>query len=229
MIDPQEGCERVFIATPASTIYSNYMASIVRAMPLLIFGGVPADFYLLSGHAHVDDARNVCVGAFLKTNCDALIFVDADVGFPAEALLRLARHKGDIVAGVYPRKEVARSWPVKFEDGAVLEEGEDGLVREGIAGLPTGFMKISRRVLEAMAEIDPRRFTDAGVEAPIIFERGFHNGERTSGDYEFCLKAKTLGFELALDPHLPFTHRGEFNFAGRMIDEWHKQPTETPS
>lgn len=226
LTDPQEGKPHVFVATPATQIYGNHMGAIVRSLPLMMLGGMAVDHYLLTGQCHVDDARNTCVGAFLQTKCEALIFVDADVGFPAEALYRLAMHQGDIVGGVYPRKELPRSWPVRFDEGTVLREGEDGLIREGIVGLPTGFMKIHRRVLEAMADVDKRRFSPFGGDdqmAPIIFERDWRDGVRISGDYAFCLKAKALGFELALDPHLPFTHAGEFRFAGCLMDEWKRQ------
>jgi hypothetical protein len=228
LTDPQDGKPHIFVATPATSFYGNHVASVVRGLPFLMLGGMAVDYYLLTGCCHVDDARNICVGAFLKTNCEALIFIDADIGFPAEALYRLATHQGDVVAGVYPRRDAVRSWPFKFEPTAEMQEGEDGVVRSGILGLPTGFMKIHRRVLFAMSEIEPRRFDPFGTgeaETPIIFERDYdyRGGERLSGDYAFCAKARALGFELALDPHLPFTHAGEARFGGRLADEMMKQ------
>lgn len=220
----QEGKPWIFIATPTTHLYANHMAAIVKAIPLLAGAGIGVDHFLLNGLCHVDDARNICVSRFLQTKCDALVFIDSDVGFPPEDLYRLATHAGDVVAGVYPRKDVNRSYPCKVKEGA-LAVGEDGVIREGVIGLPTGFMKISRRVLERMAEerID-RMFRAEGdgpnaPMVPIIFERGYDRGNRLSGDYAFCKWAQELGFELALDPHLAFTHAGEMKFYGRMIDD----------
>lgn len=221
----KEDKPHVFIATPTTHLHANHVAAVLRAMPVLFIDGIAADHYLLDGQCHVDDARNTCVGAFLESEAEALIFIDADVGFPAEALWRLALAQGDIVAGAYPRKELPVTWPVRFdEEAGLVSEGEDGLIRTGVLGLPTGFMKIHRRVIEAMADVDKRRFKPFGaaheLECPVLFERDFESGERMSGDYAFCRKARLLGFELALDPHLPFTHAGEFRFAGRLIDQW---------
>lgn len=219
-----EGKPHVFLATPTTRLYANHFAAVVKAIPLLAGSGIGVDHFLLDGLCHVDDSRNVCVSRFLQTKCTDLIFIDADVGFPPEALYRLALHQGDIVAGAYPRKDVNRSYPCKVEAGP-LRIGEDGVIREGIIGLPTGFMKISRRVLERMAEerID-RMFRAEGDSpsapmVPIIFERTYEKGNRLSGDIAFCAWARELGFELALDPMLAFTHAGEMKFYGRMIDD----------
>src|SRR5690606_966573 len=134
---------------PSTQLYGNHFAAIVKSLPILVGAGVACDHFLLTGLCHVDDARNVCVSRFLQTKCTDMIFIDADVGFPPEALYRLATTEGDIVAGVYPRKDIHRSYPCKVEAGP-LRIGEDGVIREGVIGLPTGFMKISRRVLERM-------------------------------------------------------------------------------
>jgi hypothetical protein len=232
MINPAEGRPHLFVATPATQIYGNHMASVSEALQFLLLGGIAADHYVLTGNCHVDDARNTCVAAFLATQCEALIFIDADVGFPKEALYRLAMHKGDVVAGAYPKKEALRAWPVRFDDSAgEVREGEDGLVRHGVVGLPTGFMKIHRRVLEAMVDLDKRRFAPFGDHpdaplAPLIFERELIGAERVSGDFAFCRRAKALGFELALDPHLPFTHAGEWRFGGCLIEDWRRLDEE---
>lgn len=220
---PVKGETRVMIATPAINITGSHFASIARALPIAMGAGIAVDHFLLIGCVHVDDARNICVGKFLDSACDALIFIDADVGFAPETLLRLIFAKGDIVAGVYPRKESPRSWPFKTEPGVVLEMDEDGIVRNGVVGLPTGFMKISRRVLDMMARDRGDRvfrpFGEVDMMAPIIFERTFVNGDRLSGDYAFCAYARSLGYNLALDPTLAFTHAGEVRFFGRLIDD----------
>lgn len=228
---PAKGSPHIFVATPTTHIHANHMASIARALPILMGTGCAVDHFLLDGLCHVDDARNICVGKFLETSCDALIFIDADVGFPPEALNRLARLQGDVVAGVYPRREMRRSWPFKTEEGVTLDMGEDGVVRNGVLGLPTGFMKISRHVLDAMSREEPQRifrpFGDADIAAPIIFERTFVNGERLSGDYAFCKKVRDLGYELALDPTPWFSHAGEFAFKGRLMDDLAPPPEES--
>ena len=219
----QGGSPHVFIATPCMGAPTGaHMASIVRAMPLLMGAGVAVDHFLLMNNCHVDDSRNMCVARFLETKCDALIFIDADVSFPPDALYRLVRHEGDVIAGVYPRKDYSvRSYPFKIREGMPIMTGPDGVIRQDVVGLPTGFMKIRRGVLERMAELRVDRMfkawgDDKGPHTPIIFERGYQKGERLSGDYEFCRWASELGYTLALDTTMTLAHSGEMKVTGNL-------------
>lgn len=213
----------IFIATPTLNTYPNHFASIVRALPRLMNAGIAVDHYILANGCHIDDLRNNCVHAFLKSDADYLVFIDADVGFPPEALYRLAMHEGDIVAGVYPRKEMQRSYPFRFE-GDVLKAEDDGLIREGILSVPAGFLRLSRKLLEHMAE----HFIERGFKSPevggefvpCLFERRTIHGERHSGDVAFCVAARELGYPIYVDPMLPFSHAGEFRFQGMLAADF---------
>lgn len=215
---PQEGKPRVFLATPAyhGGIAGAHFASVIKALPRVVGSGVAVDHFLLIGCCHVDDSRNICVREFLKSDCDHLLFVDADVGFQPEGLYRICTHEGDIVAGVYPRKEMSLSYPLTI-DGEAVSAGEDGLIREGVASVPAGFLRISRAVLERMADLRlDRTFRsgEGGDAVPIIFERSLKNGNRLSGDVAFCHWARELGYAIHVDALQQFIHEGPARFAG---------------
>lgn len=215
---------RVFVATPCIHIYANHFAAIVRALPRLMGAGIAVDHFLFANGCHVDDARNACVAAFLKSDCDMLVFIDADVGFPPEALYRLVSHsEGDIIAGIYPRKEMQRSYPWRFE-GDVLKADEGGLIREGVLSVPAGFLRLSRKLLERMAEqllAKGFRSPESGNEVvPCLFERRTIKGERHSGDVAFCVAARELGYPIYVDPMLELSHAGEVRFTGMLAADF---------
>lgn len=217
-----EGGRYVFIATPAIQIYASHFASLVKAIPRLMGAGIAADHYLFANGCHVDDARNACVAAFLKSEADYLIFIDADVGFAPEVLYRLIMHDGDIVAGVYPRKDPQRSYPMRFE-GDVLRSDDDGLIRDGILSVPAGFLRISRKLIEHMAEVNLAngfRSAETGEAVPCLFERRTKNGQRMSGDVAFCEAARELGYKIFVDPMLALSHAGEVRFQGMMAADF---------
>lgn len=221
-IPKQEGKPYIFIATPTTHLYANHMAAIVKAIPRLMGAGVAVDHYLLSGCCHVDDARNACVAAFLGSEAEHMVFIDADVGFPPEALYRLACHEGDIVAGVYPRKEMARSYPLRME-GEMLHAGEDGLIRENILSVPAGFLRVSRACLEHMAEDAMTKgyaSAETGEAVPCLFERRTKEGQRMSGDVAFCEHARELGYQIFVDPMLELSHAGEVRFSGMLAADF---------
>ena len=224
-----EGGKHVFIATPTTNTYASHFAAIVKALPRLMGAGIAVDHYLFANGCHVDDARNACVAAFLKTECDYLIFIDADVGFAPETLYRLICHEGDIVAGVYPRKEHPRSYPFRFE-GDVLKSDDDGLIRAGILSVPTGFLRLSRALIEHMAEhflAKGFKSPEVGGEAtPCLFERRTIQGERYSGDVAFCVAARELGYPIYVDPMLALSHAGEVRFQGMLAADFGAPPEQ---
>lgn len=179
----------------ATTAYENpsaaYTFSIQRSREALHKTGLLTAYYLLSGNCHVDDARNSIVQEFLLSDCTDLVFLDADVCWEPEALLKLCDFDVDVVGGVYPyRRDDEQSkanMPVVMFPGQV-DADERGLIE--VAGLPTGFMRIRRHVLESLYRDADKYWnrTDRRKEVGIIFERTFKDGVRLGGDLSFCKK-----------------------------------------
>lgn len=224
---PFGGFPHIFIATSAYSFHPNYTHSLAAGMQALACAGIAADLCIVADNCHVDDARNAMVRQFLMSKATHLVFIDNDVGFQPESLVRLARHDRDFVAGVYPLKEEGEGYPIRIKDGIELWADESGLVE--VEGLPTGFLKISRACIERMIErYGDRKFIGRGQdekEIPnyILFERTFENGVRYSGDYAFCEKWKALGGKMYVDPEMHFTHSGTHEWSGCLGDYWRKR------
>ena len=195
--EPANG-QKVMLAT---TVYEDpaaaYTFSISRSREALHKAGIGTAYILLSGNCHVDDSRNSVVQEFLLSDCTDLVFIDADVVWEPEALIALCRFDVDLVGGIYPYRRddemSKKSMPVITIPGVTKEEA--GLLQ--VAGLPTGFMKIKRHVLETLAEDAKKHWPkhDRRAMIPIIFERTFDPtpddpmvGARWNGDLNFCRK-----------------------------------------
>lgn len=224
---PATGSPHLFIATGGYELHPNYAASLARSLLDLPRAGVAIDVCFVAENCHVDDTRNALIREFLRTKCTDLVFVDNDVGWDPEALLRLARHKRDFVAGVYPLKQVEEDYPVMPFEGQALYADADGLVE--VKGVPGGFMKLSRACIETMIEkLGDRKYWgrhQSKDEAPeiILFERTYENGIRYSGDYAFCRKWESLGGKVYVDPELPLSHHGGFEWSGTLGDFWKRR------
>ena len=197
----------------ATTAYDNpdasYTYSIQRSREALHQAGIASEYMLLSGNCHVDDARNRVVHEFLAGGCTDLVFIDADVSWDAADLVKLCQYDVDLVGGVYPfRRDTPQSkdnMPVQMIPG-VVEPDSDGLIR--VAGLPTGFIKIRRHVLETLAR-DANRYWNKGdrrAEIPILFERSFENGTRWGGDLNFCRKWHGAGGKIYAASEMTLGH-----------------------
>jgi hypothetical protein len=218
------GPRTLFIAIPAygGTIGAECVASLVPALEALKVAGFGVEVCIETGNCHVDDARISLVRRFLETDCTDLIFIDDDVGFCPDDIVGLVKPDRDVVAGVYPKKQDDEEFPVLCLPGERWAD-KDGLVE--VEGAPTGFMRISRRCLEALCEAHKdRQFTGqtGGVYYPI-FERCVIGGRRRSGDYAFCAKWRELGGKIFVNPEMRFTHTGMKTWEGRLADSWRKE------
>lgn len=199
--------QKVFLATTAyDSPDASYTFSIARSREALTAAGIQSAYYLLQGNCHVDDARNAVVRDFLESDCTEMVFLDADVSWEAESLVALCKIDKDLVGGVYPyrRESEEEKMPVRHLPEVIVE----GDLIE-VEGLPTGFMKIKRHVLETMAATARHFLKDDGKPHPVIFERDYFGGGRRGGDIRFCMVWREMGGKVYAAPELRLGHCGK--------------------
>lgn len=205
---PAKGGRKVMLATTSYGSPScSHVFSIARAREALHQAGLNTAYLLLHGDCHVDDARNNVVREFLESDCTELMFIDADVSFGPEQILEVCGHDLDMVGGVYPfRREGDNTMPVRLMPDA---DKVDGLLE--VDGLPTGFLKINRRVLEQLAATAPKYLTKSSQETALIFARPAPGPTklRWGGDLDFCNRWRLLGGRIFAVPEIRLGHTGE--------------------
>ena len=201
--EPAKG-QKVLLATPSyDKPAAAYTFAIAKSRQALQEAGIQSAYLLLQGNCHVDDSRNSIVRDFLESDCTELVFLDADVDWEPKALVQLCQRELDIVGGVYPyRREGGENMPVRMMPGATLV---DGLIE--VEGLPTGFMKIKRHVLEKMAAVAPKYF-DKIYETALVFDRPTPGEDKTrwGGDVDFCNRFRSMGGRIYADADLRLGH-----------------------
>lgn len=204
--DPATG-QKVMLATTAyDTPSASYTFSIARSRQALAEVGIQSAYLLLQGNCHVDDARNAVVRDFLESDCTELLFLDADTCWEPKDLVQLCRRDLDLVGGVYPyRREGGENMPVRMMANA---KASDGLLE--VEGLPTGFMKIKRHVLEKMAEVAPKYY-DKIYETAMVFDRPTPGADKTrwGGDIDFCNRWRAMGGRIFADQELRLGHTAQ--------------------
>lgn len=229
----------VMIASPSSRGFPTaYVMSLAATVETLVRFGIKFDFHVLDGDCHVDDARNKVVREFLITPCTDLFFIDSDMGWTAEGLLKLLKAEGDVVGGIYRHKNDEETYPFHPGENCERTAADDGLFE--MPKIPTGFMRIRRHVLEKLhqAEVDAGRYfwdspeDEATGKPPLgcVFERAFASelklnvpvgdkSDRHSGDLVFCLKARHHGFTVRADIEQTFAHVGEKEWVGNLAQK----------
>jgi len=163
---------KIFIATPCygGMVTEEFHRSIINLTNIMIYNKIDYLTMTLANDSLVTRARNTLASVFLAyKECTHLMFIDADIGFYWESVLRLIEHDKDVVVGAYPKKgiewdnvydvvkndnitadklaEYSTNYALNFivnDDGTLVTENT--LIKLKDAG--TGFMLIKRNVFE---------------------------------------------------------------------------------
>lgn len=176
---------------------------------------------------YIDRSRNLCVKMFMETDCSDIIFIDSDLSFDDDAILKLIKYDKDIVAGAYRHKHDEISYPVivDFSREGNCKDEETGLVY--VKHAPTGLMRIQRRVFDKMADHYKMQRDQGGAYA--FFNTGmiFPDDNNWYGeDVAFCKKWVEMGGEVLVEPNITFTHTGPRDFVGNFHEYLMGRKTE---
>jgi hypothetical protein len=235
------------IGTPCygGLVAQGYMESIIA---LMVYGSAQGFTMTMAMNGHdslITRSRNKIVATFLdRPDATHLFFIDADISFRPEAVKRMLDFDQDVVAGMYPIKNI--DWP-RFHDrikpGAAVGEmrelglnfvgtplaGEGreergGFVTGSYAG--TGFMLIKRRVLERMIAAYPETRYEVAHTYPrvaqspnqyALFDCMIEPDTHIylSEDFAFCRRWRALGGTIWLDTQTRLTHTGVYAYEGK--------------
>ena len=206
----------LFIATPGyqELVTFSYARSLGDTYALVRSLGITLDHVMFSASSLLCKCRNLLIKKFMETDATHMLCIDADLGWPAEAVLGMMRADKDIVVGLYP----ARGGPGKFfyrpitkENDAVMIEGN--LMR--LSHAPAGFMLIKRESIQRMIDKYPERYTKpkdprnkSNEDMYVFFNTEVHDGEYWGEDYLFCRLATEAGLEIWADLDITFDHAG---------------------
>ena len=236
---------KLFLSTPCygGLCLEKYMKSIVNLQMLLMREGVQLMLDTTENESLVHRARNVSIGRFMqKTDADYFMFIDADVEFDAQSVLRLLRSGHEVSVAVYPKKVVMWDQARKAVEngdernmallssslvaniGATRRSVVNGFV-EVLDG-PTGFMMISREALTKMHEHYPelnckndhqnRDFDEYCALFDCMIDP--ESKRYLSEDYAFCRRWQQMGGKIYADCNTTLGHVGNLPFSGCLND-----------
>lgn len=172
------------------------------------------DIYTASGTL-IFDQRNSLVKTAIDAKCDYIVFIDADMRFPKDTIMRLLKHDKDII-GV---NATTRSEPVKptakniqiEEDGSCSWLPIYSNVMTGISqvdGIGCGVMMIKTDIISKL-------------EKPYFYFEQLPNEKILGEDIYFCIKARDAGITTWVDHDLSMEikHIGQYTYSWDNIEK----------
>ena len=207
----------VFIATPTydEWVAMEYSQSMSATAFYMACNKVGFSVNIAPGNPFLDMSRNNLVEAFLASEATDLLFIDADVGWEAEKVMRVLSHPQEIVGGLVPKRD--SRVPVDG-DNVYHMNAVTGEMTQGAGGylwaakeIPTAFLRIKRSAFDRL------RARGVGTELLPWFKIGYRKGE-FGEDIYFCRRWEETGEKMWIDPDLTFTHRGGRVWKGNFFD-----------
>jgi glycosyltransferase involved in cell wall biosynthesis len=181
----------------------------------------------------VSKARNALTALFLRSKYDYLLFIDADVEFNPEAVIRMLVTKKDIILTPYrvkfPQDVNIAKYSVSFPDDKNVSILPGDLVE--ISEGPAGLMLIHRKVFEFLMDSCPRlkiKHPFQKESDPYLYnfwdttfdmDNGLWRGE----DISFCRLARDYGFKIYANIKSQTTHHGSYGWPGKFEDALTKE------
>jgi len=161
----------LMIGTPCfgGNVCLNYLVAMLDTVVVLKHFGVNYKLQTIGTESLINRGRNYICAEFLGSECDHLLFIDADLGFKPDLIIRLLLSRKEVISAIYPLKQY--NWDkiikyIKSKDSVDIEQmilstssfvwnchdysslDPKGFVK--VIDAPTGFMMIRRSVLQKL-------------------------------------------------------------------------------
>jgi hypothetical protein len=232
--------QKLFIATPCygGMVFQEWVSSTLGLLYTTLTNGIGCQIILVGNESLVPRARNHLVAGFMASDCTHLMFIDADIQYNPQDVIRLLALNKNVITGAYPKKQDDCQYVINLQDEAKADSAQK-IVEVKDAG--TGFMMIKREVFTDMFENHPELHYETDYEgtgfAHIFGEKitdpetvsklkknlfslfdTMHEPEDKnrylSEDYTFCRRYQRLGGRIWLDTTIPLNHIGKKIFKG---------------
>ncbi len=214
----------IFFAIPThdGRMQHETASSLVKATHTCQLLDIKWYLHFTSGCSLIPDARDILASEFLRGDWTDIVWLDTDISFEPEAFVRLVSHPVEMIAGIYRFKRDKEEYPVNCLSGSLQaidprsgQPSENGVFE--VDHVPMGFCRMSRSVLERLAETRPRYRSDF-VEAECwnFFDRAVVDGKSWGEDFEFCRRWRAIGGKVWVDPKMDLVHIGAKSFPGNL-------------
>lgn len=205
----------VVFATPGNSMLPGYVRSILKSTYFLTERGLTWN-YMTEASSLVALAREKTIGgteygdknmrkpASGAYTYDKIIWIDSDIAWEFEDLMRIYESDKDIMSGVYMMENgECTVYPEALKSGMMAEEIMKLRKPFVVRGVGFGFLAVKSGVFESLerpwfAQVTVEVTNDKGEveeKTPLLGE-----------DLSWCEKARRAGFETWVDPLVRVTH-----------------------
>lgn len=236
---------KLFLSIPCygGQCLEAFAASILRLSILARNEGIAIQVDTTENESLVQRARNVSLGRFMqKSDAEYFMFIDADIHFAPESVMRLIKSGHDFCCASYPKKVIMwdsvktclenddnRPPPMLASSLVMNFKSRQSQVVNGFVEVldgPTGFMMFKRGVIEEMEKrypelncVNDHQNRDFEKYCALFDCMIDPDSKRyLSEDYAFCRRWQQMGGKIWADTTTTLGHVGNLGFNACLKD-----------
>jgi hypothetical protein len=205
--------KKVLIATPCldQKVDAYFVHSLCESIKLGLKHDLDIRCVFLANESILPMARNELFALGYRENYDTVVFIDDDECWNEQALIDIVLSEKDVVTvPVVNKGDKDITFNVWLKDSKE-SDSSDGYIKIEKCG--TGFMKISRKVLEDLWESNTE-LVFRNKKLKNICEYTYAEGQFVGEDITLSKKIKELGYDIWLNPHYTVSHIGNKMYKG---------------
>lgn len=219
---------KVALCTPTLTQpHPACLAALAASVVALDAAGVEHSATYEVGCPYISHARATMLRRALDWGADAVVFIDHDMSWRPQDLVKLIETDGDVVAGTYRFKKTEIEYMATVmcnADGTPQVRPSDGAIRAD--KVPAGFLKVTRDAVRRFMRAYPELvYGDPEKPSVDLFNHGAWEGVWYGEDYAFSRRWKATGGEIWLVPDLNLDHHAASDvYPGNFHEFLMRQP-----
>lgn len=208
----------VFCIPTLTKPYDVMTESLKASIPLITQAGWEEGSVYQIGCPYISAARSMMLRKALDAKATVVVFLDHDLSWRPEDLLKLIETQGDVVAGTYRFKGDPEEYM-----GAIIPDihnrpqvRKDGAIKAH--SIPAGFLKITRQGVNKFMETYPELCYGERIAPGVdLFNHGVMEGIWYGEDYAFAKRWREKCGDIWIVPDLDITHYlGETAYPGNF-------------
>ena len=215
-------------------ISEGTFASFIRFTMMAMKYNIPFSLDTMVNESLIPRGRNNLIAkAMANPNATHIMFIDADIKFDPEVIMRMILADAGVICGLYPMKGI----PIKYVLNIIPGARRIGDLYE-VSTAGTGFMLINRKIIQDLFDKMPELKYKDSLNLGEVYEPHMYalfdtmideNGHYLSEDWTFCKRVReVLKTPIWVDTTIQLDHLGAYNFQGdanhikKLVEEWSK-------
>lgn len=200
--------------------------SLEASLPSIEAAGYEHQMVGKIGCPYISSARATMLRQALDAKADIIIFIDHDLSFDQDALVKLIETEGDVVSGTYRFKKEPEEYMgalIAGEDGTPIVRDDGALLAHSV---PAGFLKVTKHAVNVfMREYTELLYGDRFAPHIDLFNHGAIDYIWYGEDYAFSKRWREKCGKLWIVPDLNITHHtAEQAYPGNFHEFLLRQP-----